>query len=36
VLAHRVLLFAARADVFGVETVEETAARRVDWFERVY
>ena len=36
VLAHRMLLFAARVGVFGVETAKETAARRVDWFERVY
>jgi len=36
VLAHRVLLFAARVGVFGVETADEAAARRVDWFERMY
>ena len=36
VLAHRVLLFAARVGVFGVETAKETEARRIDWYERVY
>jgi len=36
VLDHRKLLFAAGVGVFGVETAEETAARRVDGFERVY
>eukprot|EP00168_Porphyra_purpurea_P012760 TRINITY_DN3414_c0_g1_i1.p1 TRINITY_DN3414_c0_g1~~TRINITY_DN3414_c0_g1_i1.p1 ORF type:complete len:301 (-),score=49.60 TRINITY_DN3414_c0_g1_i1:430-1332(-) len=36
VLAHHVLLFAARIDVFGVETDKEAEARRVHWFGRLY
>jgi len=36
VLAHRVLLYAARVGIFGAETAREKAKRRIFWFGRIY